>query len=48
MSLFVIDPASPSYVALRETGEHLVRRDAAGALWVGGSTRTVAAGHVDL
>ena len=30
MSLFVIDPASPSYVALRETGEHIVRRDDAG------------------
>lgn len=30
MSLFIIDPESPSRVALRETGEHVVRRDDAG------------------
>ena len=34
--------------AMGRDGRVHVRRDAAGALWVGGSTRTVAAGHVDL
>ena len=30
MSLFVIDPESPSHVALRATGKHVVRRNEAG------------------
>ena len=34
--------------AMGRDGRVHVHRDEAGALWVGGSTRTVAAGHVDL